>query len=643
MRSKPPVARQAERITATGRLFPRHPHQEAADNTILQARPNIARGASAPGHQPQQLYPAPIGALSCSAPQASLELWERVSSWLRQVDPLPESGDPLDGLKKRHTSGRSPCRDRSPERQRPSHRIARAPSAPGILNPLFTFAYGEVTYSIPGSWLSRYISQQRFSSADSAITLLWPELTTAINLLGTDWENLTEVIGCYNLPDSPRDDTWTFFRGSGGAPRQILLYALQMIVVFNAYIVDSTSGNDCGEDGGDGFRNMLRYMLTGEQQKMTYSKAYNRGINIAGDPVVTDASGASPYPVKIHFPSVDTRFRGTTSPGKDNGAFEGDRRFVGMGGDSCHTWALPSTSGGGCQGLAYDAWGSLSPVPQATLSSQIPSCRASFSYEYGPYVEAGTPINSSRDTQNLTGAPNDNRMDFPNTGCSFGAYVADTVASRSNQIVMHPSWLHYDGTLCDYLMFYARLALDYYDDSGESAYYDKAVRLARHVLLRILRWSRHIIHESGHIYCGSSHCSTNGCYMDHAAYRFRCAVRGRLGLYDDGRDLRPRYRIQSLQTPRGSSCTLIQNDACIVEDDRSCGGSDGGSMNRICRLGDGSQAAQGVDGSAYFFCSTACAGGSGSVLTRQAHSWEGFRRESTCQLAEAQAREDTSC
>ena len=117
-----------------------------------------------------------------------------------------------------------------------------------------------------------------------------------------------------------------------------------------------------------------------------------------------------------------------------------------------------------------------------------------------------------------------------------------------------------------------------------------AVRLARHAMTRILRWTRHIVHEPGHVWCGAGHCQENTCFMDHSAHRLQCAVRARLGLYyyDEG-DGGPWQR---------------PGEGCLRRAAVSCSGT--GDASEICRIGAGADSDVGVTGNSYFFCRTRC-------------------------------------
>jgi hypothetical protein len=129
--------------------------------------------------------------------------------------------------------------------------------------------------------------------------------------------------------------------------------------------------------------------------------------------------------------------------------------------------------------------------------------------------------------------------------CAIHAFHKDFAVN------LHASELAYQGAVCDYVMFLARLALDYADwltmqgemTSRVDSYKATADLLGRYVLIVLAYNGRHWIHEIGHAWLGSSaptydtddftwagpHCEFN-CCNDVVADNWWCKVRGWMGL-----------------------------------------------------------------------------------------------------------------
>jgi len=97
-------------------------------------------------------------------------------------------------------------------------------------------------------------------------------------------------------------------------------------------------------------------------------------------------------------------------------------------------------------------------------------------------------------------------------------------------IRLHASMLAYQGFIPDFLMWWARCAMDYANEEGSLPHLEAASELARFVLYRISIWSRDLIHELGHCYLGAGHCDPHLCCFDIAAERWHCKVIAKLGL-----------------------------------------------------------------------------------------------------------------
>jgi hypothetical protein len=132
---------------------------------------------------------------------------------------------------------------------------------------------------------------------------------------------------------------------------------------------------------------------------------------------------------------------------------------------------------------------------------------------------------------------------------------------------MHPIRLAFDGVRCDYALFLARIAHDYWLESHDWDYLAYASRLARFALRVIASWGKLLIHEMGHTFLGLGHCEWDCCF-DVAANAWLCKVRGWLGLPED--DDKPWYvpRAEKQGTDCGASWPP-EEDGTDEEDERS--------------------------------------------------------------------------
>jgi hypothetical protein len=159
------------------------------------------------------------------------------------------------------------------------------------------------------------------------------------------------------------------------------------------------------------------------------------------------------------------------------------------------------------------------------------------------------------------------------------------------EVAFPPNDLAWRGAVCDYQMFLARLAYDYARYLGARLQwgaaivaYGLAVRLARYALLVIARHARTMLHELGHCYLRSGHC-TWGCYFEIAAQHWYCQLRARLGL--------------PLQTyePLGDD-DFEPGELGFTTRDGYCGSTEG-VFYMSCTVAD-----NGVEGSRAEFCAT---------------------------------------
>lgn len=177
-------------------------------------------------------------------------------------------------------------------------------------------------------------------------------------------------------------------------------------------------------------------------------------------------------------------------------------------------------------------------------------------------------------------------------------------------INLHASELAYQGAVCDYVMYLARMALDYsraLSSSGAPAatvaeYRDAADKLSRYALVVLAYNGRHWLHEIGHAWLGTSegtydtddrlwsgaHCQFN-CCNDVVADNWWCKVRGWLGL--------PLYNYESYGSddydPTASTVDGDESDACSDDE-------------YAVRIWSCDVVALGVPAQQAYFCSTGC-------------------------------------
>lgn len=450
----------------------------------------------------------------------------------------------------------------------PGHAGGGPRRAPSTGKQQVTYEYGEVSFSVPADLVDRLILAA--ASEPAAITeVLWADVEQLIALGGASPDDLDATIGCLPMPTDGAD--FVFWRDDKGAPYTALMYALQMLVVCNEHIEDRESQDRCGwgHEHGD----FIKAILTGREA----TRSTEHGTSNVADESLPAGS------FKFHFLVPDARFYGPSDS---------------IAGQSCYWWWNSSTA----------------PVPWNELGYYLNPTAPAPPFDHGIVYDEweAKEYRSSRGLRFVVGehpvfGEATGRGGAPDANCAGGGHATGDF----DRVIFHPSWLWFEGVLDDELMLWAGVALEYYYITRDRSYYDAAYKLGRHVLRHILRWCVHAIHEIGHVFCGGSHCDTNGCFMDHAGLRFECAVRARLGLYHSMRELE------------------AGTDACFLEDDRTCSsigdtswcnplfnpalGSGAGCrsyQNDVCRIGDGLTFTLGESTSEYFFCMTPCTPGS---------------------------------
>lgn len=226
---------------------------------------------------------------------------------------------------------------------------------------------------------------------------------------------------------------------------------------------------------------------------------------------VRNKGGDGPCDLRIFVRSLDARFN----------AFRAQNCIDEMAGEPAATCGSGFNSACGPE---YDLWLNLPPFPGSA-------------YWHWTVL---TPFGHSRD--------------YTSTDCTL------FMAGGGFGIRVHASLLAYQGFIADFLMWWARCAMDYANEKGSLPHLKAASELARFVLFRISTWSKTFIHELGHCYLGGGHCDPHRCCFDIAAERWHCKVIAKLGL--------PRantiYPVFSSDTASGNE---PRADSCGIDND----------------------------------------------------------------------------
>lgn len=395
--------------------------------------------------------------------------------------------------------------------------------------------YRTVTFTVDARWLADYVadwaamysgyditataSNGKVSSIKDALDELWPRFRAARKGSHTTFHKL---IGCYNLPRRPgwsNEDlssdlaaapSWLsrgerlgstlkpdlFWHLDWGPAHKVLMYALQLIYTYPEFLDNDQLPDECTESG------TVDDSRIWKDDGCSYSGLRN---------FITTALSAKPATSKqcktckvvIHLRNADKRFADDASFGYVNKP---------------------------CAENTLDCVGGYKTCKEVT-----DTCDANF----GNIVTGNNydryDLNWVADHRCLSAiGPSDSKCRAPDPGTVSAAF-----ASRNNfTITTHPIVQHFRGSVCDYLLFLARLALDHARD-GESdpwaalATQQAASRIARYGLGIIAELSGMLIHEYVHLYlhidAKKTHCPTTSCTTI-ASKQFRCKVGAMLGL-----------------------------------------------------------------------------------------------------------------
>lgn len=361
------------------------------------------------------------------------------------------------------------------------------------------FGYRDTEFTVPSRWLVRYQSALArqyalgtgedvgiASGVDRALSVLWGDVWTVVRAAAVDLAGFDSLLSCYNLPTDtmPADIDARFWHTGWGPPLQFYRWTNALIVAFSRQIEEPcTHDEHC-----DGFAEFVDSVLRGETSK-------------------TDGLGAGPCKLRFRMMNDDTAhaFVAGTSDSRERwicGEYAGSRT-------DCDEGFLMRVSG---RGRVLADTGS-------PWSHGLPPSR--FDTVANAWIARGGSTHPS------------GSLSAPPSSSGVVAYVYDGTWS----VTLRPELLSWYGYVCDYILYLARMALDYAQDplgapaSDRAGYRAKAAELSRYALRIMADQGRLLIHELGHVHNGSGgHCSRGNCCFDLAGHRWRCALSAILGL-----------------------------------------------------------------------------------------------------------------
>jgi len=351
-----------------------------------------------------------------------------------------------------------------------------------------TFVYRATSFSVPSAWLVDYLDDLdvlnglddvtegygKVSGTAAALDALWPEFRAAAAATGIDSTMYYGMLGCYNLPrgDILDEEPARFFSSGWGPPYKTYLLTNLLIA--------STTGlvsQPCSDDPGcDDFSLFLSLVL--------------RGVP------VTNLEGLGPCVPTFHFRNADSA----------------TAVFVPDGGD----YIVPSCS--------------LTELPWRCDAGFLPFSNDGVDANFGRVWDYAFPLEMGPDDY-LVASGDSFRLGRPDTGQPT-AYVTD----RTMSVTQHPAVLAFDGYSIDFILYLARMALDYardpevgLSDAEADAFRQAASELGRYALRILADRGALLIHELGHAWMGGGHCRHDCCF-ELAARRWTCAVCALYGL-----------------------------------------------------------------------------------------------------------------
>lgn len=373
--------------------------------------------------------------------------------------------------------------------------IVAARSDPGageVITKTYLLGYRTVFFLVEQSWLEEYRadwealyasgttridsddSYGKVSSINDTLDWLWREYRTASS---GDWDVLHSLLLCYNLPKEP-EGTELFWRTGWGPAHKVYLNALQLLFTYSHFL--QPENEPCS-----GFESFVRSALQGE--------------------LVTNNVGVRSCLLGFLYKNLDAEF------GNYYLACRGSLSEA-MEAENVHCM---EESGFCDEGFKVNKSGEAKCSPP----------------DWYGYKEKLSWVRAARCWSGESAS--DTQCQQPGVGDCDAAAFASTGCYK---VTLHPVLLAFDGYVCDYIMYLARMAFDYaltapaLSIEFRLSYLTSARQLASYVLRIIAEHGRLILHEVGHILSGrGGHCSAD-CCMNVTAFGWLCQVRAMLGL-----------------------------------------------------------------------------------------------------------------
>lgn len=108
------------------------------------------------------------------------------------------------------------------------------------------FRYGNVSFCFGLVWYMGYLYDERASSVEDTLDLLWAPFRSAAAAMGITYERVNPMIGCFNIDVNlaTNDVTYDAFFENRGGPRAYILTAIELIATYAAQATDEWSGGD---------------------------------------------------------------------------------------------------------------------------------------------------------------------------------------------------------------------------------------------------------------------------------------------------------------------------------------------------------------------------------------------------------------
>lgn len=360
------------------------------------------------------------------------------------------------------------------------------------------FHLGDVHLTFPLQWLYdhwRSIVDGTGPTQADIVEAIWGDVADSVRANGDASEEwaakvMEKRIGCVNMPMDPT--MWLFYQDGGGAPEAVILNTLRLIHANLDSVQDRFSGTDHGEGYAEFWGELLGSSLDLPDLPYRARHLDRLGLVYPSDwpgPARSELHDYHPgerRDVRLHFVSEDERYNG-------------------------EDWA----DFGAC-GL---------PKPQ-DLSSLLVGWRP-WDWEGGFYsiADACVETGGSCPAYSVRGLG------------SPGAFAKDDPDLVLGHSFMKAQALQGTAFISDELMFWARAALAFYWDSMDypmaerryESHFLPAWWLGRMVLHYLVKPAYELIHEVGHVFNMTGHCS-KGCFMELAGYEFQLAVTARYGI-----------------------------------------------------------------------------------------------------------------